>query len=631
MEKKPFFKISVKTDKVFYITFLITYFFIILCECGFLPFSRQGYSLIALFFIFFSLIRFELRETFLVDLLIPIANSFLFTLVFQLMLSCDPKLLNTPTFVGNVALNAGITYLFLIMTNRVRLSVTISNFILFIFTFIDYLVISFRGSEIKISDFYSIRTAASVVGQYKIEFSSRINYSIAIFLAVLFFAWVTKITHKSRKSQLPRIVGAVYLGISLLTVSRCMNNSTNYMQLWGFEGVKYNGVTYNFLIEARDSRITEPEGFSSEKAEELLSQYESTDSEEDTPNIVVIMSEAFSDFGVLGDVKMSQDPLEYYKSLTENTVKGYALSSVYGGNTATSEWEFLTGNTQAFLPYGSVAYQQYIKNKANSIVSVMEDNGYTTVAMHPFRSTGWRRNVVYDVFGFDEKYFIDELSGHGKIRGFVSDKTLFGDITQRFENKKADEKIFAFCITMQNHGGYEYGGFEEDVFYEGGDYLSVNQYLTLLKKSDDALRELISFFENYDEKTMVVIFGDHFPSVSSGFYKEVLGEANGSFLSEMKKHSVPFMIWTNYDIEEETVELTSLNYLSTIMMKKAGIGLPPYFSYLDSLMEKIPAINFYGFYSKEKGTLVRKSEAAGKEKETMEEYRFLQYYNVFEK
>lgn len=630
MEKKPFFKVSIKPDKVFYSVFILAYIFVILCECSFLPFSKQGYSIIALFFILFSLVRFEIRETFFVDLVLPILNSFLFTILFQLMLGCDPSLLNTQTVVGNVALNAGLTYLLLIITNRVRLSITVSNIALFVFTFIDYLVISFRGSEIKISDFYSIRTAASVVGQYKIEFLSRINYSVAIFVAVLFFAWVTKITHKSRKSQFPRIFGAVFLGLSLYTVSWCMNNSTNYMQLWGFEGVKYNGVTYNFLIEARDSRITVPDGYSDKKAKELLSQYSSSESKEDTPNIVVIMSEAFSDFGVLGEVSLSQDPLEYYKSLTENTVKGYALSSVYGGNTATSEWEFLTGNTQAFLPYGSVAYQQYIKNKANSLVSVMKDNGYTTVAMHPFRSTGWRRNIVYDVFGFDEMYFEDELSGQGKIRGFVSDKTLFGDIATRFEEKKQNEKIFAFCITMQNHGGYEYGGFEEDVFYEGGDYLSVNQYLTLLKKSDDALKDLISFFENYDEKTMVVIFGDHFPSISSGFYKEVLGEANGSFLSEMKKHTVPFMIWTNYDIEEETVELTSLNYLSTIMMKKAGIGMPPYFSYLDSLKDKIPAINFYGYYSNEKGTLIRKSEAEGAEKDTIEEYRFLQYYNVFE-
>ena len=629
MEKKPFFKITLKLDKIFYITFILVYLYIILCECELLPFSRQGYSLVALLFIFFSLVRFEFRETPPFDLAIPVLNAFVFTVLYQVMLSLDPRLLNMHTFIGNVALNSAFSFLFLFITNRLRLAVTISNIALYIFVFIEYLVISFRGSEIKISDFYSIRTAASVVGQYKIELTSPIIYTFIALVFVTYLLFVTRITHKSRKNQLPRISAALFLGIALLTVSWCMNNSNNYMQLWGYEGTKYNGVTYNFLIEARDSRVVPPDGYTHERAEAVLAEYPDTKSKENTPNVIVIMSEAFSDLDVLGEVNTSTDPLEFYNSLTENTTRGYALASVFGGNTAVSEWEFLTGNTQAFLPYGSVAYQQYVKMKANTIVDVMNDNGYTTVAMHPYLPTGWKRNVVYDVFGFDEVYFMEDLSSDGKIRGFVSDETLFGDIISRFENKKENEKIFTFCVTMQNHGGYEFGGFEEDVFYLGGEYLSANQYLTLLKKSDDALKNLISYFENYGEDTMIVLFGDHQPSLAGGFYTEVMGNESGTFLGAQKKHTVPFVIWTNYDTSEEIVELTSLNFLSTIMMKKAGIGLTPFFSYLDALRKRIPAINFYGYYSLSQNTLVRNSEIAGEEKELLEEYKLLQYKNIF--
>ena len=629
MEKKPFFKISIKFDKVFYVTFSLIYLYIILCECGLLPFSRQGYSIVALFFIFFSLIRFELRETPPFDLVLPIANSFVFTIIYQFMLSVDPKLLNLPTFIGNVALNTSFAFLFLIITNRVRLSVLLSNTALYVFVFIDYLVISFRGSEIKFADFYSIRTAASVVGQYKIDFNSRIIYSFIVLVFITFVFFVTRITHKSKKNQLPRICGVFFLGLSLYVVSWCMNNSTNYMQLWAYEGTKYNGVTYNFLIEARDSRVVPPEGYTDEKAEKVLLGYPATESLENTPNIIVIMSEAFSDLSVLGNVETSVDPLEFYNSLSENTTKGYALASVYGGGTATSEWEFLTGNTQAFLPYGSIAYQQYIKNKANTVVDVMNDNNYTTVAMHPYLPSGWKRNVVYDVFGFDEIYFMDDLSKKGYIRGFISDETLFGDIISRFESKKEDEKIFTFCVTMQNHGGYEFGGFEEEVFYTGGDHLSVNQYLTLIKKSDDALKMLIEYFTNYREDTMIVFFGDHHPTLTNAFYPEVMGNDAWSFLGTEKKHTVPFFIWTNYDTPEETVELTSLNFLSTMMMKKAGIGLTPYFSYLDTLQSKIPAINFYGYLSPEFNTLVRTSDASADDKAILEEYKLLQYKNIF--
>lgn len=630
MDKAPLFKISVKPRKLFYITFALVYLFIILCECEILPFSRKGYSLISLFFILASLVRFEFSENPFWDIFIPLGNATILTIVFQIMLSADPAWLNMPTRVGNVMFNAGITYLFLLITNRIRLAVTLSNTFLFGFAFIDYLVISFRGSEIKFSDIYSLRTAASVAGQYKIEFTSRLNYSIFVFVAILFLLWVTKITNKSKKNQLPRITALLFIGISAYTVSWCMNNSTNYMQVWGTEGIKYNGLTYNFLIEARDSRVAPPEGYTKDKAEKLLAQYKSTETEEDSPNIIVIMSEAFADLSVLGEFNVSEDPLEFYNSLSENCIKGYAMSSIYGGNTATSEWEFLTGNTQAFMPYGSVAYQQYIKKSANSIVDIMNDNGYTTVAMHPYLSTGWRRNVVYDVFGFDEIYFEDELSKENRIRGFISDSTLFKDIANRFENKKADEKLFTFAITMQNHGGYEFGGFPSEVTVDGIDLLSVNQYLTLLNKSDDALRELITFFENYEEDTMIVIFGDHFPAINSQFYSHVMGDRVNTYEGTMAQYTIPYMIWTNYESESGEGELTSINFLSTIMMKKAGIGLTPYFSYLDELYGKMPAVSFFAYASAEKGGLKRPSEATGAELELINEYKTIQYYNMFE-
>lgn len=629
MTEKPFLKISIKPTRLFYITFALVYIFVILCECELLPFSKQGYSLISLFFIVASLVRFEFRENPFWDILIPLGNAAVLTVVFQVMLSADPRWLNMPTRVGNVMLNAAITYLLLLITNRIRLAVTLSNTFLFGFAFIDYLVISFRGSEIKFSDIYSLRTAASVAGQYKVEFTSRLNYSLFVFAAILFVLWITRITHRSKKNQLPRITALLCVGISAFTISWCMNNSTNYMQVWGIEGIKYNGLTYNFLIEARDSRVVPPDNYSDKEAEKMLSAYKPQPSDTTTPNIIVIMSEAFADFSVLGDITFSEDPLEFYNSLSENCVKGYAMSSIYGGNTATSEWEFLTGNTQAFMPYGSVAYQQYIKTKAHSIIDVMNDNGYTTVAMHPYRSTGWRRNVVYDVFGFDEMYFEDTLSTDGRVRGYVSDATLFRDIIDRYENKNDGEKLFTFAITMQNHGGYEFGNFPSEVTAEGIDLLSVNQYLTLLNKSDDALRELVTHFETVEEDTMIVLFGDHFPAVNGQFYNYVMGDYVNTYDGTMAKYTVPYMIWTNYDTEEGDGELTSLNFLSTEMMKRAGIGLTPYFAFLDSVRAEMPVMSFFAYYSNEKGGLKRPSEATGTELDLINKYRALQYYNMF--
>lgn len=630
LSKEPILKLRAKPTPFFYTVLILMLGFAVLCECEFLPFSRQGYSLIALFFIFFSFVRFEIREIPLWDIVLPLFNSFIFTLVFQLMLSQDIAHLNETTLMGNFALNAGITYALLFITNRVRLAITVSNILLTGFAFVDYMVISFRGSEIKFCDIYSLRTGVSVMGQYKVEFTREVIYAFVILAFVLFVAWSAKVKRISKRNQLPRITGLLCVGIALSTVSWCMNNSENYMQLWATDGIKYNGLTYNFLIEARDSRVEVPEEYSNEKAEKILSAHLGTKSEKDTPNIIVVMSEAFADLSIIGDYTTNKDPMEFYNSINENCIKGYALSSVYGGNTATSEWEFLTGNTQTFLPYGSIAYQQYIKNKANSIVDVMNNNGYTTVAMHPFKATGWRRNIVYDIFGFDEVYFEEELTKQGRVRGFISDSTLFGDIIKRFENKKEDEKLFCFAITMQNHGGYEFGGFPSEVTVDGMDILSVNQYLTLLDKSDDALRELITYFENIDEETMIVMFGDHFPAVKGDFYTNVMGkEYADSYEGTIKKYMVPYMIWTNYDTTEEKGELTSLNFLSTTMMKRAGIGLTPYYSYLDYVQTKMPVVSFFACLSESEGRLMRPGELTGDELALLNEYKTVQYKNVF--
>jgi hypothetical protein len=82
------------------------------------------------------------------------------------------------------------------------------------------------------------------------------------------------------------------------------------------------------------------------------------------------MNESFADLaGVLPNLKLSADPLPFYHSLTKNTVKGTMISPVTGGGTANVEFEYLTGDSLAFLPSSTVAYQLYLYDGAPSLVS----------------------------------------------------------------------------------------------------------------------------------------------------------------------------------------------------------------------------------------------------------------------
>ena len=67
------------------------------------------------------------------------------------------------------------------------------------------------------------------------------------------------------------------------------------------------------------------------------------------PNVIAIMNESLADLNVDGPFETSEDYLPFIHSLTKNTIKGKLYVSIEGANTANSEFEFLTGNSLAFL------------------------------------------------------------------------------------------------------------------------------------------------------------------------------------------------------------------------------------------------------------------------------------------
>ena len=154
----------------------------------------------------------------------------------------------------------------------------------------------------------------------------------------------------------------------------------------------------------------------------------------------------------------------------------------------------------AFLPDGSVVYQQYINDDPTSIVSNLKNIGYTTVAMHPYYATGWSRNKVYPHLGYDETYFIDDFDQTKILREYITDQELYNKIIDRYEKKSDDEKLYIMGITMQNHGGYgeRYDNFNQEVYKIGASYTDANQYLSLLNESDKALENLITYFKGVD-------------------------------------------------------------------------------------------------------------------------------------
>ncbi|MCI5712115.1 MAG: sulfatase-like hydrolase/transferase [Lachnospiraceae bacterium] len=531
-----------------------------------------------------------------------------------------------------------VAYLVMIcITARPKIACMITYIVLMSLAGINYFVYKFRGNEFSFNDFKAIFTGLSVASEYKFTLDTRA--AMAVVLSIVFVAAIRKINLEFKRIYMLR---GTTLCVAVISIVYLVGK-TEYIvtETWEQKGSYRNGYILNFVLGIRDSFVEKPEGYSVDTIKMLEDQYGVTETDantqasEEAPVIIAIMNESFADLGVIGNLQTNEPVTPFLDSMQTNITKGYALSSVFGAKTPNSEWEFLTGNTMAYLPSGSVAYQQYVSEGAYSLVGTLKNQGYQCIAMHPYYSTGWSRNKIYPLLGFEESYFMDDFNQNHIVREYITDQELYDKIIAQYEAKKKGDKMFIMSITMQNHGGYndKYDNFTENIRMTNGYYPDVNQYLSLVNTSDAALQNLIHYFSNVDEKVEIVFFGDHQPSLNNNFYASLNGSGlSGLTLEQLEDlFTVPFFIWTNYETETTTDVHTSLNYLSTMVLDKAGIELPPYEKFLCDMQKDIPAMNARGYYSAKDGCFKHYQDADGEEAEMLNYYQILQYNSMFDK
>jgi len=504
-------------------------------------------------------------------------------------------------------------------------------------------VLTFRGRSIVPADLFSLRTAANVAAGYDYTPSAaQLGGGVVCLFLILLALTIPPQRGRARlrlRSALPAGLAAIaFLGVFFFSSFLPDRNiRTSY---WDTQS---QGFVLQFAVSLRYSSVSRPEGYSQKALRDIQASLPDAvpvlggaDGTTTPANVIVIMNEAFSDLSVLGGLETNQDALPFLHSLTENTVKGSAYVSVFGGNTANSEYEFLTGHTTAFLPTGTVPYQMYVKDGAASLVAQMNALGYRTIAMHPFYSSGWNRVPVYNNFGFDQVLFHDSYRDVSYMRAFVDDRSNYQNLIRLYEEKEPGEKLFFFNVTMQNHSSYdlEWINLPREVWLTGemeGKYPTVDQYLSLMYQSDRALEELLDYFSQVEEPTVVVMFGDHQPMVQTGFYEEMLGpDADSDPAAVQKKQAVPFLIWANYDIQARSGVELSLNYLSALLMETAGLPMTDYQRLLLETWKAAPVVNAVGYRDGEGTWSFDREELSQQSRQALLNYQMFQYNELFE-
>ena len=592
--------------------------------------------LVMLGFLAFGSFRWEPEEPFrtMAIVLIPILGAFLLMWLTQGAMGSQVLPLTFQEFILGVAIGYGMILFFTIINANAAVGAALGMALLLLLVTADYYVYTFRGTELLPTDMLAARTALSVAGEYNYTPSANLVQVWVFYALFIFGASSVRLGHLGRKRL--TMAGVPILAALSIAIGLGMTGLTS--QQWHLHGVNYNGFMLNFAIELRDSFIRKPAGYDTAVLEKKADAYGAAlpAAEEDDPTIIVIMDESYADFRRLGEhFQTNIDVMPFYDSLQEDTIRGFALSSVYGGGTANSEYEFLTGNSLAYLPAGCVAYQQYLPEDAYSMVSSLRDRGYATVAMHPYYASGWMRNKVWPQLGFDETYFLESFPQRNLVRRFVSDQEMFEKVVRRYETRDKSRPLFLFGVTMQNHGGYRYYGenYMTEVRLRGFTqaYPRAEQYLTLIHETDKALQYLIEYFQQVDEKVVIAFFGDHLPSLDQEFYEEIHGGPFEDLTEQMLQYTIPFFVWANYDIPEQDVELTSINFMSNYVYDAAGIEKPAYTKLLEEISAEIPAINSKGFWYSAGNKMLPIDEAEDDEAATLNLFSQLQYNNTFDK
>lgn len=511
----------------------------------------------------------------------------------------------------------------------------------------NYYVLNFRSAPIRPWDIFSLGTAASVADNYSYALEWKTGLTILAF--VLLMVGESRFRMKAPAGKLKRLSVAAISALLLWCYTAVLQND-HFVASFGLYDKLFTPTVMNtrdgnivsFLMQMEYLKVEKPAGYSSGEAEKLYLQSGETsaglaealaDPESvRRPNIIVIMDEAFSDLSVLGDFSTNEDYMPFLHELqrgAENTVTGELNVSVLGGNTANTEFEFLTGSSMAFLPQGSVAYQQYVQNEVPSLASHLKGLGYKTIAMHPYYRDGWDRNRVYPLLGFDTFLSVEDFAGAHKLRKYISDEACFDKITELYEQKEEGQPLFVFNVTMQNHSGYEeeFDNFSPEITVDGASGRSLPAYLSLMQETDKALEKLISYFRGADEDTMIVFFGDHQPTSyvsnpvfrNNGIDPDTLTEEEN-----LLKYKVPYLIWSNFDIQEQNGLETSANYLMMDVLENCGLPLPAYQNRLKELREEYPVVTAMQVRDGN-GSLLAADDLTGE----LNVYRSLQYYLLF--
>lgn len=552
--------------------------------------------------------------------------------------------------------------------NNVFYAGAVTSFIFNIASFINKVKIELRDDPFVPRDIQLLQEAGDSLANFELNLDYKLIF--LIILAIVLFVLFGRI-FKSKKMHISIRIGGMIASIviAILANNYIYSSKVVYYHKLHTSNRSYItrvytelGFTYCFLYNLNTYPVEKPENFSKEEVESWIKEYAaaSTDAKEPTtkPHVIMIMNEAFSDIAKDDSFAYTEenDPLKYFKeiSASENSISGHITVPGFGGGTANTEFDVLTGMQTDLLNSVSTSAFRVVGKNLRTVPRILTDNDYQTLFMHPGDSWFYNRSSVYKYFGINDQIFSEAFTKEDKKGNMVADSVLAQKLIEQFEERTGEEgsnPLFSYVVTIQNHMAYtvnKYGDLpieevpvNKEISQEAKDFLSV--YMEGVKDADQMLKDLTNYFEAQDEPVVLVFFGDHLPNLGDNYlsYKELGLNIGNTETAEdvMDTYSTPFVIWSNQVAAEQldfankvkTLDLPednriSANFLGATLLELLGYeGQDEYFDFLNDLRREIPVIAKGYYQTPEEGYT---NELTEEQAMWYEKLRNWEYYKI---
>lgn len=490
-------------------------------------------------------------------------------------------------FYNSLIIFASLSLVYLVK-RRALFRVLISGFWLFLGTvngcILAKRVTPFSYTDLKcLSDLFAMQNTNYFTATEAITVVS----IVALFLVFCIWLWVRgpKFKGKTHRVLNPVFVASLLLAVPIATkAAQSSNIVASYFSNIA-QGYENYGFVYGFSSSVVGRGMTKPDNYDETTISELTASNaaETTLNEEDKPNIIVVLLESFIDPTEVNFLQMSEDPIPNFRNLYENYSSGYLTVPVVGAGTANTEFEVLTGMNMQYFGTGEYPYKTILKQTdCESIASDLSSIGYGTHVVHNNGGNFYSRANAFSMMGFDTftSKELMNIQEYTPLGDWPTDHILINE-TKKSLDSTPNQSDLVYTITVQGHGDYPSEKIIEnpEITVTGAATEEQNNqweyYVNEIHEVDKFINDLTTMLAHRNEKTVVVMFGDHLPTM-------------GLEDSDMKSGDIfktKYITWNNFGMEKKDADITSYQLLANIT-DQIGIHEGTMFSYTQNQLNQ---------------------------------------------